>query len=61
MVGLSEAWFFAASPMRRSPLLSHATYDGVMHDFYLRLHYARTDGFWTLLGKEIADTCDGPR
>ena len=28
--GLIVAWFFAASPMRRSPLLSHATYDGVI-------------------------------
>merc|ERR1719230_1507751 len=28
--GLMVAWFLAASPMRRSPELSHATYDGVM-------------------------------
>ena len=28
--GLEDAWFFAASPMSRSPSSVHATYDGVI-------------------------------
>lgn len=51
----SEGEDYAARLAEAGKLLRCTTYPGVMHDFYLRLHYSKSDGFWEQLGNEIRE------
>ena len=49
----SEGEAYAAKLAAAGKLARYTSYQGVMHDFYLRMEYEQSDQFWAELARDV--------